>query len=296
VAEVDLGLDSRRGLEAYDGGQRPVAPKGTDEVLDEGAATAVAALPDLLEQPDGAQIILGEASAQIVGEWVDGAGPLGSRGASARRPLEEERLDGMPMDSHLAGDPADGQLLGGELSDERLLFDSKQRVPPPRPLLRSSDRTVHFPGAVSRQFCGATDTRAGWWMLTTDTELSGDAVIDLYQGLSVVEHAFRELKSPLKARPVYHWKEERVRAHLFLCVLSYWLTRWIELEGRSKGWKGVTAEEALDHLRQVHLDELGIPGLSARWWAVKELVGAERSIVESLGIAREVSELPRTLT
>ena len=58
----------------------------------------------------------------------------------------------------------------------------------------------------------------------------------------------------------------------------------------------VTAEEALDYLRQVHLDELGIPGLSARWWAVKELVGAERSIVESLGIVREVSELPRTLT
>ncbi|MGI0131133.1 MAG: IS1634 family transposase, partial [Thermoplasmata archaeon] len=78
-------------------------------------------------------------------------------------------------------------------------------------------------------------SRAGWWMLTTDTELSGDAVIDLYQGLAVVEHAFRELKSPLRTRPVYHWKEERVRAHLFLCVLSYWLSRWMELELRSKG-------------------------------------------------------------
>jgi transposase len=33
------------------------------------------------------------------------------------------------------------------------------------------------------------------------------------------------LKSPLDARPVYHWKEERVQAHLFLCVLSYWLMR-----------------------------------------------------------------------
>ena len=138
------------------------------------------------------------------------------------------------------------------------------------------------------------ESRAGWWMLTTDTELSGDAVIDLYQGLAVVEHAFRELKSPLKTRPVYHWKEERVRAHLFLCVLSYWLTRWIELEGRSKGWK-VTAEHALDRLRQIHLDQLGVPGVSARWWAVKELTGEERTIVESLGIAGGVTDLPRTL-
>lgn len=138
------------------------------------------------------------------------------------------------------------------------------------------------------------ESKAGWWMLTTDTELPGDAVIDLYQGLAVVEHAFRELKSPLKTRPVYHWKEGRVRAHLFLCVLSYWLTRWIELEGRSKGWKG-TAEEALDELRQVHLDELGIPGISARWWAVKELTGVEKAIVNGLGIASGVTDLPRTL-
>ena len=138
------------------------------------------------------------------------------------------------------------------------------------------------------------ESRAGWWMLTTDTELSGDAVIDLYQGLAVVEHAFRELKSPLRARPVYHWKEERVRAHLFLCVLSYWLTRWMELEGRARGSK-LTASKALDRLRGIHLDELGIPGASVRWWAVKELSEDEREVVEPLGISARVTELPGTL-
>ena len=138
------------------------------------------------------------------------------------------------------------------------------------------------------------ERRAGWWMLTTGTELEGDAVIGLYQGLAVVEHAFQELKSPLKARPVYHWKEERVRAHLLLCVLSYWLMRWIELEGRSKGWK-VTAEYALERLRRIHLDQLGVPGAPVRWWAVKELVGEEQSLVNSLGIAAGVSDLPRGL-
>ncbi len=99
------------------------------------------------------------------------------------------------------------------------------------------------------------EERADWWMLTTDTKLSGDAVIDLYRGQAVVEHAFRELKSPLRSRPVYHWKEERVRAHLFLCVLSYWLTRSMELELRSKGGKLTTAA-TLDRLKGVHLGEL----------------------------------------
>ncbi|EQD41621.1 protein containing transposase, partial [mine drainage metagenome] len=109
-----------------------------------------------------------------------------------------------------------------------------------------------------------------------------------------VKHAFRELKSPLRTRPVYHWKAERVKAHLFVCVLAYWLTRWIELEGRSKGWK-VTAEHALEQLRRVNLDQLGVPGVSARWWAAKELVGEERSIVESLGVTSAVAELPKGL-
>jgi hypothetical protein len=77
-------------------------------------------------------------------------------------------------------------------------------------------------------------------------------------------------------------------------VLSYWLMRWIELEGRSKGWK-VTAEHALERLRRIHLDLLGIPGSPVRWWAVKELMGEERSVVDSLGIAAGVSDLPRGL-
>ncbi|MFI5418113.1 MAG: hypothetical protein ACHQ2Y_04355 [Candidatus Lutacidiplasmatales archaeon] len=42
-----------------------------------------------------------------------------------------------------------------------------------------------------------------WWMLTTDTELSGDAVIEPYQVLSLLEHEFRELKSRLRSRPVF---------------------------------------------------------------------------------------------
>jgi transposase len=45
-----------------------------------------------------------------------------------------------------------------------------------------------------------------------------------YKSLSQVEHAFRCLKTvDLHVRPVYHWLEERVRAHVFLCMLAYYL-------------------------------------------------------------------------
>jgi transposase len=45
-----------------------------------------------------------------------------------------------------------------------------------------------------------------------------------YKSLSLVERAFRCIKTvDLQVRPVYHWLEDRVRAHVFLCMLAYYL-------------------------------------------------------------------------
>jgi len=45
-----------------------------------------------------------------------------------------------------------------------------------------------------------------------------------YKDLARVERAFRALKSvDLQIRPVHHWIEPRVRAHVFLCVLAYYI-------------------------------------------------------------------------
>ncbi len=45
-----------------------------------------------------------------------------------------------------------------------------------------------------------------------------------YKSLSQVERAFRCLKTvDLHVRPIYYWLEERVRAHVFLCMLAYYL-------------------------------------------------------------------------
>ncbi|MGO9903610.1 MAG: hypothetical protein ACLP0J_28975 [Solirubrobacteraceae bacterium] len=41
-----------------------------------------------------------------------------------------------------------------------------------------------------------------------------------YKQLKVNEHAFREMKTPLEIRPIHHRLEDRVRAHVFLCMLA----------------------------------------------------------------------------
>lgn len=54
--------------------------------------------------------------------------------------------------------------------------------------------------------------------------LSTEKVVGHYKRLSDVERAFRSLKSvDLKIRPIYHHLADRVKAHVFLCMLSYYL-------------------------------------------------------------------------
>ena len=53
----------------------------------------------------------------------------------------------------------------------------------------------------------------------------GDAeTVRSYKSLTLVERAFRCVKTvDLHVRPVYHWLADRVRAHVFLCMLAYYL-------------------------------------------------------------------------
>jgi len=56
--------------------------------------------------------------------------------------------------------------------------------------------------------------------------LDAPAVVETYKRLSAVERDFRALKGDdLAVRPIFHWREDRVRAHLFLCFLAAYL-RW----------------------------------------------------------------------
>ena len=56
------------------------------------------------------------------------------------------------------------------------------------------------------------------------TVLDDAATVRRYKSLSLVERAFRCLKTvDLQIRPIYHWLADRVRAHVFLCMLAYYL-------------------------------------------------------------------------
>jgi hypothetical protein len=67
------------------------------------------------------------------------------------------------------------------------------------------------------------DLLAGRYVITTSLgkeQASTESVVRYYRALQRVERRFRVLKDFIGLRPVYHWKERRVRGHIALCVLA----------------------------------------------------------------------------
>ena len=89
-------------------------------------------------------------------------------------------------------------------------------------------------------------------------------VVAAYKGLSVVERAFRTLKTvALEIRPVYHKLDDRIRSHVFLCVLAYYLQWHVQQrlqplfesdgEGKYRQW---TLENALERLKGIRRERV----------------------------------------
>lgn len=57
-----------------------------------------------------------------------------------------------------------------------------------------------------------------------ESAMGAEEVVGSYKGLSTVERAFRSFKAvDLHVRPIHHYLPERVRAHIFLCMLAYYV-------------------------------------------------------------------------
>ena len=78
-------------------------------------------------------------------------------------------------------------------------------------------------------------------------EMDKDALVHTYKNLSNVEQAFRSIKAEdLKVRPIYHYSTTRVRAHVFMCMLAY----YVQWHMKQKLKPILFADEELDSQKQ----------------------------------------------
>lgn len=84
----------------------------------------------------------------------------------------------------------------------------------------------------------------------TNTDLAAGEVIDQYHGLWVVERAFRITKGTLEARPIFHFTERRIEAHICICFVAYKLYKELERLLRLLGI-GLSVDKVLDIAKTV---------------------------------------------
>jgi transposase len=86
---------------------------------------------------------------------------------------------------------------------------------------------------------------------TSDMTIPAQNIVKHYKELAEVERGWRSLKSTLQLRPVYHWTERRIRAHVFICVIALQMERWMRNKLRD-----ISVPKALNALRQIKVGEL----------------------------------------
>ena len=86
---------------------------------------------------------------------------------------------------------------------------------------------------------------------TSDMTIPPQDIVKHYKELAEVERGWRCLKSSLELRPVYHWTERRIRAHIFICVIALQMERWMRNKLQS-----LSVSKAMRVLRQIKVGEL----------------------------------------
>lgn len=145
------------------------------------------------------------------------------------------------------------------------------------------------------------ESTEGKYLLETtlsEEDYSPEELEGLYKSLSQVENAFKNIKSFLKIRPVYHYKKRRVRAHVLICFLGYYLVKKMELELREEGFEGevIPLLRDWDKLRLVEYTLKVSNHQRKGWqWSLGDVGQEIKEQIQDAGWWRSVSAYRRSL-
>ena len=93
----------------------------------------------------------------------------------------------------------------------------------------------------------------------TNTELNCEDVISQYHGLWVVERAFRITKGTLEARPIFHFTERRIEAHVCICFCAYKVYKELQRLLLLIGMKDISVDTVLNIAKTITTIRVRLP-------------------------------------
>lgn len=107
-------------------------------------------------------------------------------------------------------------------------------------------------------------------------------VLGHYKNLLEVEDAFCHLKSYMDVRPVFHWRPDRVRNHVRICFLAYWLTAKLGVQWRAKD-QTIEVHNLLRQLQAIRLGYLAVEGKPLKT-LVTDVPSELNEVLDKLGL------------
>lgn len=106
--------------------------------------------------------------------------------------------------------------------------------------------------------------REGRYLLRTNLNSDDPGKLwSYYIQLTEIEQVFKEMKNDLAIRPIYHQRDERIEAHIFISFLAYCL--WVTLKHRLKALApGLTPAEMLSKMSAMQILDVRIPTTDGR--------------------------------
>lgn len=150
---------------------------------------------------------------------------------------------------------------------------------------------------------------AGMWVLRTDLpeeKRSAPEILSIYRKLWLLEDTFKELKGSLELRPIWHRKPDRIKAHIWICMMAYLIERIVEQMMTSAGGgqaaaarevHGMTAARVFNAFRNIDLNQQGFRESKIgekRWWTVTELSRRHLELIDALKVEKDALKLKRT--
>jgi len=124
--------------------------------------------------------------------------------------------------------------------------------------------------------------------VVTNSDLSPVDILEKYKELYNVEAAFRVTKHDLAVRPIYHWKPERIKAHIAICYCAYSLVKQMQYRVRVM-YKKISIEDIRDILIHVQTSILFDRKKKIRFGLPSVMKKDASKIYDILGIKRQIT-------
>jgi transposase len=137
-------------------------------------------------------------------------------------------------------------------------------LPEPPTTQKARLRRVDFTATLNRSALRVVLRREGRYLLRSNLKESDPAKVwEFYLQLVEVEAAFRNLKGDLAVRPIYHQREDRIEAHIFVAFLAYCLHITLRAKLRGKA-PGLTPRAVLEKFKTMQMLDVHFPTTDGR--------------------------------